>query len=816
MFDSWIQDVRFAGRLLRQSPLFTLTAAVSLAIGIGANSTIFSVASAMLLRPMPGLADSERLVDIGRTQGGRGFDTVSYPNFTDFRERTKLLDDVFAIRLEPQPMSLAGPDGADRVYGTTASSNYFTVLGTRPHLGRLLRSSDDEGGGQLVAVISHALWERRFGGDPGLVGRTIALNAHPFTVVGVTPRGFQGTTLLKPDVWIPISAMPETTPRLRVELLQSRQSVWLFMGGRLKPGVSIAQANAEASAIGAALEREYPRENQGKNFTIARTAVVPGRAGMLATFLGLLMSIVAVVLLVACVNVAGMLLARASARRREIAVRLAIGAGRGRLVRLMLTETTLLFAAGGVLGLLLSRWLTSLLLAVIPQLPVQLALDIPTDWRVVVFATAISLLTAILSGLAPALQASRADLVPALKAEGVNDGPARLRLRNAFVVGQVTMSLVLLVTGGLFLRALQRAATIDPGFDETNVDVVAVDLSLAGFTSETGGSFLRDVVARLSGLASVEAASAAVDLPLDGGRFGLGGLRVPGVELPPGRESLDADWNVVEPGYFRTLRLPLTRGRDFGPQDVQGSAPVAIINEALARLAWPGQDPLGRQMEMQADAGPMMLTIVGVTADTKLVSLTGDVEPYIYVPHAQHYISRVQLLVRSSDGRSTLPQTRALLREMNPNLPINEALPLSEVTAVGVVPQRIAAAVAASLGAVALLLAAIGIFGVTSYAVSRRTREIGIRMALGADRSRVRTLVLAQGLRLAGAGIGIGIVLAGLASRVIESLLFGIRPLDPLAFGGAAALFAVITLVATYIPARRAMEVDPMTALRNE
>ena len=665
-------------------------------------------------------------------------------------------------------------------------------------------------------MISHDLWQRRFGADPSIAGRSILINTHPFTIVGVAPRGFQGTTLLRPELWVPISAVPQVTPRGGSDPLTSRGSVWLFMGGRLKQGVSRAQANAEAQAIGAGLEREYPQQNRGKSFTVAPTALVPGQVGMLAGFIGLLMGIVGLVLLVACVNVAGMLLARAAGRRREIAVRLAIGASRVRLVRQLLTETTILFVAGGILGLLLSRWLTSLLLAVLPQLPVPLALDISTDWRVVVFATAVSLGTAMLSGLAPALQASRADLLPALKTEGLDGGPSRLRLRNAFVVGQITISLVLLVAGGLFLRALQHAASIDPGFDDEHVDVIALDLSLAGLNEQTGGPFLRDLLDRIRTLGGVDTTSAAVDLPLDGGNFGLGELRVPGLDLPQGRGSLDADWNVIEPGYFRALRLPLTRGRDFGPADTSGAPPVAIINQALARRAWPGQDPIGRHMEMDGPSGVMLLTVVGVTADAKLVSLNQEVEPFIYVPMAQHYMSRVELLIRSTDGRSMLPQARALLREMNPNLPVTEAMPLREITALGVIPQRIAAAVAASLGAVALLLAAIGIFGVTSYAVSRRTREIGIRMALGADRASVRGLVLRQGLTLAAIGIAAGLALAAFGSRLVQSLLFGVPTLDPIAFGGAAMLFVGVTLAASYIPARRATTINPIEALRNE
>ena len=815
MLENWLQDARFAVRLLRKSPLFTAVAALSLAIGIGANATIFSVASAMLLRPLPGLADVDRLVDIGRTQNGDGFDTVSYPNYRDFRARTTMLQDVYAVRLEPQPMSLAGSDGAERVYGATVSANFFSVLGTTPVAGRLLRDADDNPGAPPVAVISRELWERRYGADPSLIGRDITINTHLLTVVGIAPRGFQGTTLLKPDVWVPISAMTVATPRDSANLLTSRQAVWLFIGGRLKPGVSIAQANAEANAIGTALEREYPRENRGKNFTIARTAIVPGRVGTLAGFIGLLMGIVGLVLLIACVNVSGMLLARAAARRREIAVRLAIGAGRWRLIRQLLTETAMLFVAGGLLGLLISRWLTSLLLAVLPTLPVPLALDITIDWRAVVFGTTLSMVAAILSGLAPALQASRADLVPALKAEGLNGGPSRLRLRNAFVVGQITLSLVLLVAGGLFLRALQHAATINPGFDASNVDVVELDLSLGGMTPQTGGAFARELLTRIRNSGGIESASAAVDLPLDGGRFGLGGLRVPGAPLKEGDLS-DIDWNVVEPDYFRTLRLPLTRGRDFAATDVPGAPSVAIINEAFARRVWPGQDPLGRQMEMEVEEGRRMITVVGVTADARLVTLDRDVGPFVYVPLAQTNLGRIRLVIRSSDGRNTIPNVRAILRSMNANLPVTEALTMDDVTALGVIPQRIAAAVAASLGVVALLLAAIGIFGVTSYAVSRRTREIGIRMALGADRTNVRSLILRQGLVLAGIGIGIGVVLAGLGSRLLESLLFGITPLDPATFIGACTLFIAVTLAASYIPARRAMGVDPIAALRQE
>ena len=462
MLETLWQDVRYGARLLSRSPLFTLTAALSLAIGIGANTTIFSIASALLLRPLPGLAEPGRLVDIGRTQGGEDFDTSSYPNYLDIRARTTTLSDVYAMDLEPRPMGLGGRDGAERAYGGVVSANYFSVLGTQPRLGRLLMPTDGEGapGSHPVMVISSELWERRFGSDPAIVGQTLPLNGYPFTIVGVAPPGFQGTTVMRAELWVPITAVHLTTPRREPSDLTSRRSSWLMLGGRLKPGVTVGQADAELSAIGATLEREYPTINKGRGLKVAASAVIPGHIDLFAAFLGLLMAIVGLVLLIACVNLSGMMLARAAGRRREIAVRLAIGASRWRLARQLLTETALLFAVGGVLGVLLSRWLRALLLSLLPQLPVPLGIDMPIDVRVLAFAIVVSLGAAVVSGLAPALQASRPDLVPALKAGGHGASGERLRLRSAFLVGQVAMSLLLVLTAGLFMRALGRATSI--------------------------------------------------------------------------------------------------------------------------------------------------------------------------------------------------------------------------------------------------------------------------------------------------------------------------------------------------------------------
>jgi predicted permease len=812
------QDARYGLRLLRRSPLFTLTAALSLAIGIGANTTIFSAASALLLRPLPGLAEPGRLVDIGRTQNGKDFDNSSYPNYRDVRARVTTLSDVYAMKFEPQAMGLGGTDGAERIYGAIVSGNYFAVLGTRPHLGRLLMDADDEGapGSHPVIVLSYELWQRRFGGSPSVVGQSVALNGNAFSVVGVAPQGFQGTTVIRNDAWVPISAMPLATPRRSASMLTSRESVWLIMGGRLKPGVTVAQAKAELVAIGAGLEREFPTENRGKGLTAVASAMIPGHIDVFAGFLGLLMAIVGLVLLIACVNLSGMMLARAAGRRREIAVRLAIGASRWRLARQLLTETAVLFAGGCAMGVLLSRWLGALLMSLLPTLPVPLGVDMPTDYRVLAFAILISFGTAVVSGLAPALQASSPDLVPALKAEGLGSAGGRLRLRSAFLIGQVAMSLLLVLTAGLFMRALGHATSIDPGFSQANVDVVMLDLSLAHYDETTGPGFAQELLARAVARPGVRSAALVVDLPLDGGRMGFGAVRTPGLRHGD-NDEVPTDWNVVSPGAFKTLELKLVRGRDFTGADTATAPRVAIVNEAFARAAWGSPDALGRTVEANDALGGawQAVTIVGVAADAQLIALGNRAEPYIYVPFAQRYVPRVSLVVKTAGG-SAIPQMRSLVREINPNLPVAQALPLSEVTAIGLIPQRIAAAVAGSLGLVGLLLAGIGIYGVASYNVTRRVREIGIRVALGADGGSVLRLVIRQGITLTVIGVAIGLAVGGIVSQVLRSLLFGTSPLDPAVFAGAALAFGVVSLAASYLPARRATRVDPMVALRAE
>ena len=811
MFSGWLKDIRYASRMLLASPVFTVIAVLSIAIGIGANTTIFSFANGLLLQPIHGVADGRRVVDIGRTDNGHGFDTTSYPNFMDLRERTRTLQDVYAYEVEPQAMSLGGEQDAERVYGTVVSGNFFHALGVQPQAGRMLLDSDDQPGSTPVAVISDGLWKRRFSSNPAIVGQTIMLNAHRFTVVGVAPPEFIGTTVLKIDLWAPMGALNLAMPRRSADLLHSRRSLWVMMGGRMNPGVTIAQVNAELAAIAQALGKEFPAENKDKGLVAAPLSRFPGRTGVVAGFVGLLMALVVLVLLVACVNLSGMLLARAVSRRHEIAVRLAIGASRWQLIRQLLTETAGLFLLGCAAGLLLTRWMTSALLALVPRLPVPVTLEASGGWRVVVFAAAISIIAGAVSGLAPAWQATSRGLLDALKSIGSNAAPSRMRLRDAFLVAQVTVSLLLVIVAALFLRGLQHASRIDPGFDQRGVEVISLDLSLAGYTPETGRAFLTDLLARTGSMAGVEAVTAATDLPLDGNRMGFGGVRAGALQ-----DLLPTDANAVAPGFFRTLNLPLVRGRDFDSGDTANAQRVAIVNQALARRLWPDQDPIGKVVTLaddQSDPG-VTLTVIGVASDARLVDLNEPAAPYLYLPLSQQYSSRVSLLVRSSLGVPLVPRVRGLLHAISPDLPVVEAMPLSDITAITTVPERIAGAVAGSLGLLVVMLAAIGLYGITSYVVSRRRREIAIRVALGADNRRVLRFVMRHGIYLAGLGIGAGLLLAAAASQLVRGYLFGVPPLDPVAFVAGGALFGVVTLAASYIPARRASLVDPLIALR--
>jgi len=811
------RDMRHAARLLRRDPLFTATAVLSLAIGIGANTTIFTVGNALLFRAPASVADPGALLDIGTRTPGGGFGNSSYPNYLDLRRRVTTLDGVYASGLFPRAMSLSGAgDSAatERVFATPVTGNYFAVLGTTAAAGRLFDADAVERpGADPVIVLSHRFWTRRFNGDPSLVGRTILLNRGSFTVIGVAAEGFQGPGVRAGDLWLPMTMSSAASS------LANRTAALFLVGGRLKRGVSIQQAAAELDAVGKALELEYPAENRGKSFLAEPLSPVPGARLPITIFLVLLLTIVTLVLGIACANVAGVLLARAAARRTEIAVRLAMGAGRARLVRQLLAETLMLFVLGGLAGVALARVLASGLVALLPSLPFPINVSLALDGRALVFTTGMVFVSALLSGLVPALQVSKADVVSALKDDA--QAPARLRLRHAFVIAQVAVSILLVVVAGLFVRALQAAGSVNPGFDPRGVELASLDLSLAGYTSATGPGFASDLADRVRALPSVQSASIALVLP-GGFETQRRSLTVPGVAPPNGERFFGVDWNVVEPRYFATLRIPIVSGRDFAAADREGTQAVAIVGEGTARQFWPGEDAVGKFI-VENTVGPgrqvtgRPLQVIGVAGDVKASTLIdGLSRSIVYVPLQQHYMATLTIVARTTRGQRAAEEIRSLVAAMNPDLPIVASQTLEDATALGLVPQRIVVSVAGGLGVVGALLAAIGIYGVTAYAVARRRREIGIRMALGARRVDVVRMILQRGIRLTVIGCAIGLLLAAGASQALVVFLFGVAPLDPAVFGGAAAFFAVIGLAACYLPARKATTADPLVALRCE
>jgi predicted permease len=818
----WLSDARrdlvHAARLLGRNPALTITATLSLAIGIGADTTIFTVANALLLQPPAGVIESSRLVDIGSTRGGVGFGPSSYPNYLDIRQRASTLDAVYAYSRFPEAMSIGGAGlSTNSVFGSVVTANYFTALGAVPAVGRLFNAEDsDQPGASPITVLSHGLWTRRFDKDPAIVGRTVRLNGQPFTVVGVAPEGFHGTGVRALDLWVPMGMVGAVRSR---GALTDRAARNFLIGGRLKPGVSVDQAAAEIDVIGETREAEAP-EQKRSGLRLLSFSPVPGNSGPLVAFVAFLTVIVSCVLIIACANVSGVLLARAAARRQEMAVRLAIGAGRSRLVRQLLTETVLLFGLGGTAGLLLARSMTSVLVSRLQTLPFPVALSLSLDGRVVVFTVGLSLTAALLSGLAPALQASNAAVLPGLKNEGML--PGRLRMGHAFVIAQVAFSIVLLVGAGLFIRALHRSASIDPGFDSRGVELASLDLAQGRYTNVTGPPFVRDLLERIRQLPGVEMATIA-SAPPGGFEVRREALSVAGGSLSNEPAFVSVDWNVVEPGYFATLRTPIVAGRDFTTADRNGTQAVAIVSEAAARQFWPAQAAVGQYL-LQPTWGPQGPThpmrswlVVGVARDIASTSLIDGLSGAgVYVPFQQQYLPSISIVARTTRGQRIADQLRPVLASMNPDLPVVTAQTLDESVALGLTPQRVAASVAGSLGIVALILTAVGVYGVTAYVVTRRTREIGIRIALGARTVDVVRMVLREGMALTLIGSAIGIAVAAAVSQVLAGFLFGIPSVDPITFAATTALFVAIGLSACYLPARRATQIDPTRAFRCE
>ena len=816
--DTVAQDVRYSVRLLRRYPLFVLTAALSLAVGIGANTAVFTIGNSLLRFSPVAVSEPDRLVDIGRSFDGMpvGFNPISYPDYLDIRRRTTTLEHVYAHPLFTRELTLASMTGTEPVVSDIVTANYFRALGARPAVGRLFLPDDgDEQGASPIVVLSHRLWLRSFKADPAIVGQTVRLNRYPMTVVGVAAEGFQGTTVVAADLWVPMSMVTLVTGATPAGLAD-RGAGWVVVGARLNASVTVQQAAADLAGIERALRTEYPANQHPQPLRLLPATPMADKMPFAAAVLILLGAIASTVLVIACANVAGLLLARASGRRREMALRLAIGASRGRLIRQWLTETLILFAIGAAAGVAMGRAMTTALMSLLPALPVPVHLSLSLDWRVVLLTCGVALAAALLSGLAPALHASRADVSSVLKDES-SGASARLRLRSTFVVAQVALSLVLIVVGGLFTRALQLASSTNAGFDARGVEVASIDASTAGDSETMGMSLARELVDRVRQVPGVQAATMARMLPLSTESMGLG-LSLPGAVLRPGQASADlANGNVVMPGYFAAMRIPLRAGRDFTDQDAPGAPLVTIVGDAAARRFWPDQDPIGKQLVMNPGTGSgVVLQVVGVAQDVRYRALDFGSVPFVYLPLRQHYTSSLTLIVRSADGRSVARAVRESVSRVSTALPQLQMRSLDDVVAVALTPQRVGAFVAGSLGVVGVLLAAIGVYGVTAFTVSRRTREIAIRSALGAQRGSVVRLVLRQALSLTAIGCAIGLVLSAIAGQVLSMLLVGVSPIDPVTLTGAVTLCTLVVLAACYVPVSRAMRIEASDALRSE
>jgi predicted permease len=816
--ETLLQDIRFGIRRLVKSPGFSLIAVLSLALGIGANTAIFSLVNMALLRPLPIERPRElAALNAATENGGSQLPVLSYPNYKDFRDRNNTLAGLIYYRMSPVSLSHGGAN--ERVWSYVASGNYFEVLGVRAALGRVFTPEDDKAkGAHPVAVITHDCWQQRFGGDKQIAGRTVIVNGASFTVIGVTPPGFRGSEIgFRTEMWFPAMMQPQIEPDN--DWLENRDSYNGFVQGRLKPGVTMAQAESNLKTIAADLAREYPKENEGRTIVLSPAGLFGSfMRGPVTGFAAVLMGIVGLVLLLACINLANLLLARATERRKEIAIRLAVGATRARLVRQLLTESVLLALLGGAVGLALAYWLVDAIMTFRPPMDIPISTELQMDYRVLLFTMAASLVTGVLFGLLPALQSTRPQLVPALKDEASVGGYRRSLLRNGMVVVQVTLSLALLVSAGLVLRGLQRARLLNPGFDPRNAVEMSFDLSLQRYDEARVKQFKRQLLDRVRALPGVEAAGLTNFLPLTL-NINQNSIYIEGQPPVQGGNAPIAMAAAATPGYLQAMGVRLLEGRDFAETDDETRPRVAVVNETFARRFWPGQSALGKRFTYDSDKEPQRqwTEIVGVIQNGKYFSLNED--PTMMVIRNQRSTDGnfLSLVVRTSGGpANAIAVIRREFAQLDANLPVYNVKTLAEHMNLPLFPARVAAVLLAGFGLLAMALGAIGLFGVMSYAVGQRTREIGIRMALGAGRGEVFRLVVGQGLLLTGLGVAIGLGLAALGTRFLSSLLYGVSALDPLTFSVVTLLLAAVAFLACYFPARRAMRVDPIIALRYE
>ena len=815
--DSLIKDIRYAIRGLIKRPGFVAIAVVTLALGIGANTAIFSLVNTVLLRSLPVDSPSE-IVSVAVRGKDDSISAFSYPNYKDFRDRNEVLDGLLVYRFVPLSLSRGGVN--ERLWAYEVSGNYFDVLNVKAIHGRTFLPEEDKTPlSHPVVVLSYDAWQRRFGGDPNLVGRDLLINNHQFRVIGIAPEGFKGTEFVySPEIWLPAAMMGWAEPG--ASWLDDRSTRNFFGIGRLKDGVNSKQAEAALNLLGQQLAKEYPDTNEGQSIKVEPPGfIIPDLRGAVVSFTWVLMAAVGLVLLVTCTNLAGLMLARATDRRREIAIRLAMGANRLRLIRQLLTESILLSIIGGAAGVLLAVWILRVLLALKPPIDFPLALDVDVDWRVLLFSLFVSLAAGIIFGLAPSLQATRPNVSTALKDTAAQGGAARTRLRSVLVVSQIAISLVVLIAAGLVVRTLQQLQTMNPGFDPNNALTVSFDLGLQGYDEARGQQFYRQLTERVQSLPGVESVAVGNYVPLSL-NYNSRNVFVEGKPAERG-ENVPTSMNAsVGPGYFKTMATPIVQGREFTEQDQEESEQVAIVNETFVRRLMPElqttTEAVGKRFSYSSASGPFR-RIVGVAKDGKYFNIAEEPRAFGWTPLSQDYSSSGMLLVRTKGNPESLfAPVRGQVQSLDPNLPLFDVNTLNVHMRLALFPAKVAATVLGVFGLVTLMLAAIGVYGITSYAVAQRTHEIGIRLALGAQLGDVLRLVLSQGLKLTIIGAALGLFGAYLATRAITSVLYGVSATDPFTFGLVSLLLIGVALIACYVPARRATKVEPLTALRNE
>ncbi|MGA2610182.1 MAG: ABC transporter permease [Terriglobia bacterium] len=804
-----LQDLKFGLRMLAKNPGFTAVVVITLALGIGANSTIFSWINSTLLDPIPGVADTNELVSVMRGERSEHpTPPFSYPDYVDLRERTRSFSGLLAYH--DDFVSLTGTNKPERIYGAFVSADYLEVLGMRPILGRGFQPVEEENpGGMPAVVISYALWQTHFGADLSVIGKTIQINRRLATIVGVAPADFQGCkTGLRTDVWFPLVYWGDE--------FRERDNHWLQVLGRLKTGVSRRQAEEELNLQMQRIVEQFPDSHRGPNqITLDPLYRSPFGANVyMYKTLPMLLALAAVLLLLACANVANLLLVRSVARRREVALRLSMGASRWRLVRQLLVESLLLALLGGAVAMLLTKWTAGTFAAFFPHTTnLPLTINGHADRTVLAVTTLISILTAMIFGILPALRASSVAPITVLKEEAgsMSGGIHKSRLSRALVVAQISLSLLLLICAGLFARSLQNSQRLDPGFDPNHVLLASYELGPVGYSEAQGIAFHRQLLSKLSALPGVESVTLADFSPLS---FSLHSDDVlPDGYVPKPGESMEVSRGIVGPNYLRTMRIGIIAGRDFTEQDMEKSQRVAIVNQQFVDQYWPGQDPLGKRISIYGQ----WFNVVGVARNGKYRRLVYPPEPVFFQPLYQRYRDLVIIHARvSGDPQSYAAEVERTVHELNADLPVFGVTTLKSSMQLGSIFERLAGTFASAFGLLALVLAAVGIYGVIGYTTRQRTHEIAIRMALGAQRADVFWLVLGQGLFLTLAGLAAGIAVSLALTRYLKSVLFGVTATDLLTYAAVALLLCLVSFVACYIPARRATKVDPMVALRYE